>query len=107
MNLTREQIQAIERDAFFSGVRVADQEAARRHQAFDDQLEAEEGREKCHIGFFDPHINLEFVSEIAVNPGRFERIGAWYTMDGSDREKGCMRVIPGSHGGRRLEARKS
>lgn len=140
MHLTAEQVRDYSRDGYLTGLRIAeDVEAARYRQLF-DELEEQEGRDKCHIGLLDRHLDQEFIRQLATHPsildcvesligpnilllathffckyGKEEKfvawhqdvtywglepplaITAWYAIDDSDCENGCMRVIPGTH----------
>ncbi|MBI4530359.1 MAG: phytanoyl-CoA dioxygenase family protein [Candidatus Latescibacteria bacterium] len=148
--LTQQQVEAYERDGYLSGIRISDEDAARRYRQLFDELEVQEGRGKCQIGLHDRHFDQRFIWELATLPpilscvealmgpnvmmlathffckyGESERfvawhqdltywglqppyvITAWYAIDDSDCENGCMRVIPGTHTLEILEHGKS
>ena len=53
--LTQQQVDAYERDGYLSGIRVTDEDNAGRYRQLFDELEAQEGYEKCQIGLIDQH----------------------------------------------------
>ena len=68
MSLTPAQLKAFESEGYLSGIRVVDEDRARRYQNLFDELEAREGRDKCQIKLIDRHFDQEFVWKIATNP---------------------------------------
>ncbi len=125
---------------YAQGIRAVEGPNVLRYRELFDEVEAREGRAKCQKGLFDPHFEIPFVLELAVNPvildcvealigpdfllmgshffckyGPSEAlvawhqdvtywglepplaVSAWYAVDDSDADNGCMQVIPGTH----------
>jgi ectoine hydroxylase-related dioxygenase (phytanoyl-CoA dioxygenase family) len=68
MSLTPQQVEAYKRDGFVTGIPTEDEAEANRYRTLFDELEANEGREKCQIGLLDRHTDQEFIWELATHP---------------------------------------
>jgi len=69
METTNEQLSAAyQKDGFLTGIRVADETAAKHYHDAYNALEAEVGAEKCEIGLIDWHFEHQFIWELATHP---------------------------------------
>ena len=68
MSLTPQQVKAYKQDGFITGIPTSDEAETNRYRTLFDELEANEGREKCQIGLLDRHTDQEFIWELATHP---------------------------------------
>ena len=141
--ISEDDVKRYRSDGFLTGIGILDNAGAQLFRQQFDALEEEEGRERCGIGLFDRHFDLEYIWDLATHPRMLdtvesligpnilllatqffckygpdkekfvawhqdvtywgleppEAMTAWYAVDDSEVENGCMRAIPGSHSG--------
>ncbi len=141
--ISEDDVKRYRSDGFLTGIGILDNAGAQLFRQRFDALEEEEGRERCGIGLFDRHFDLEYIWDLATHPRMLdavesligpnilllatqffckygpdkekfvawhqdvtywgleppEAMTAWYAVDDSEVENGCMRAIPGSHSG--------